>query len=133
MRLGEIKTREEDNLFLKRFLPRYNAQFAVAPKEREAVFRKRPPRQEIERILCLKETRTVKEDHTVSFEGLTLQIPPSSKWVSIAKQKVEILQLQDGSLEVWYKQQKVLSLPIKSVQDLMEKYKIKKTQLQNAA
>ena len=133
MRLSGIKTREEANLFLKQFLLRYNAQFSVAPKERESVFRKRPPHHEIDRILCLKETRTVKGDHTVSFEGLTLQIPPSSKWVSIAKQKVTILQLQDESLEVWYKQQKILSLTGKAVQSLMEKNKIQKTPLQNAA
>jgi len=70
----------------------------------------------------------VKQDHTVSFEGLTLQIPPSSKWASIAKQKVAVLQLQDGSLEVWYKQQKVLSLSQQKVQEIMKKYKMTKTQ-----
>ena len=100
MRLENIKTRGEANLFLKQFLPRYNRQFAMIPKESTAVFRKRPSRQEVDRILCLKETRTVKQDHTVSFEGLTLQIPASSKWISIAKQKVEVLQLQDGRIEV---------------------------------
>ena len=126
MRLSGIKTREEANRFLKQFLPRYNAQFAVAPKAREAVFRRQPPLHQLERILCLKETRTVQGDHTVSFEGLRLQIPPSPKWVSIAKQKVTILQLQDGSLEVWYKQQKVLSLTEKDVQRLGEKYEVKK-------
>jgi len=129
MRLAAIKTREEANLFLKQFLLRYNAQFAVAPKERGSVFRKRPPIQKVDRILCIKETRTVKQDHTVSFEGRTLQIPRSSKWVSIAKQKVTILQLQEGLLEVWYKEQKVLSLSDKGAEEMMEKYKNQKTQL----
>ena len=105
----------------------------MTPKERKAVFRKRPSRQEIDRILCLKETRTVKQDHTVSFEGLTLQIPASSKWISIAKQKVEVLQLQDGRIEIWYKQQKVLSLLQQAVEEMVKKNKTTKTQLLEAA
>ena len=125
--------REEANTFLKRYLPRYNAQFGVAPKESKAVFRKKPLRPVLKRILCLKETRTVKQDHTISFEGLTLPIPPSSKWVSIAKQKVEVIQFQEGSLEVRYKQQTVLCLSKENLQGLMEKYQIKKRPLQNAA
>jgi transposase len=133
MRLAGISTREEANSFLKKFLPRYNAKFSVAPKAREAVFQKKPSRPVLKRILCLKETRTVKQDHTISFEGLILQIPRSSKWVSIAKQKVEVFQFQEGSLEVRYKQHTVLSLSKENVQGLTEKYHIKKEPLQNAA
>lgn len=133
MRLAGITTREEANRFLKRFLPRYNAQFSVAPQECEAVFLKRLPRPELERILCLKETRTVRPDHTISFEGLTLQIPSSSQWASIAKQKVTVMQLRGGSMEVWYKQKCVLSLSSVKVKDLIRKYRIEKTELQNAA
>jgi hypothetical protein len=110
MRLAGIQTREEANIFLKQFLARYNTQFTVKPRERESVFREKPSRLEMERILCLKETRTVKQDHTISFEGLTLQIPRSSKWASIAGQKVTVMQPQNGSLAVGYKQQRVLVL-----------------------
>ncbi|MEK7747975.1 MAG: hypothetical protein AAB300_02720 [Nitrospirota bacterium] len=67
------------------------------------------------------------------FEGLTLQIPSSSKWTSIAGQKVTVMQLQNGSLEVWYKQQKVLALEQKRVLCLIENDRVKKTQLQDAA
>ena len=80
-----------------------------------------------------KETRTVKQYHTVSFEGLTLQIPSCSKWASIAGQKVTVMQLQNGSLEVWYKQQKVFALERKEVQCLLEKYRMQKTALQDVA
>lgn len=132
LRLAGIKTREEANLFLKQYLPRYNAQFAVAPKESQSVFRKKPTRSDLEQILCIRETRTVKQDHTISFEGLTLQIPASSRWVSIAKQKVTVIQLQDGSLEVRYKQHKVLSLSKEDLQ-LMKQSPMEKGTLQDAA
>jgi hypothetical protein len=133
MRLAGIETREAANGFLKQFLPRFNAQFAVAPRASQSVFRKKPSRSETTRVLCLKETRTVKQDHTVSFEGLPLQIPASSRWASIANQKVTVMQLQDGSIEVVYKNQIVLSLSREKGQGLIEKYRVEKTELQNAA
>jgi transposase len=132
MRLAGIQTRAEANAFLKQFLSRYNAQFSVAPKEREAVFRKGPSRPELERILCVKETRTVKPDHTLSFEGMTLQIPRSSKWASIAQQKVEVMRLQHGSLEVWYKQQRVLVLERAAARGFVEPHRLDKTPLRPA-
>jgi len=61
-----------------------------------------PKPEALQRILCLKDTRTVAKDHTISFEGLTLQIPPSKLFRSIAGKKVSVLQLRDGTVEVDY-------------------------------
>lgn len=133
MRLAGIRNKEAANLFLKAFLKEYNQRFTVKAKDKEPVFRKRPGLLELERTLCLKETRTVKKDHTVSFEGLSIQIPPSSKWASIANQKAEVLQLENGTIEIWYKKQRVHTLSKQRINDLIKKYQIKKTELKNAA
>ena len=133
LRLAGIETLEAANLFLTQFLPRYNAQFAVAPKETEAVFKKRPSCQKLEQIFCFKERRVVKQDHTISYAGRTLQIPRSSKWVSIAKQNVEVLQREDGSITVWYKEQKVLSVAGQERNNLIENDPSEKTVLENVA
>ncbi len=133
MRLKKIKTREEANCFLELFLKTYNQQFCVAPKKQESVFRPSLPPSQLDRILCLKETRTVNKDHTISFEGLVLQIPPSKKYYSIARQKVQVLQLKDGSVEIVYKKLTVARFCPEAVQRLAEKNNSEKTQLKKAA
>lgn len=107
MRLHNICNMETANLFLKRYLVDFNRRFTIRAKREERVFRPRPDLRSLDRILCLKETRFVAKDHTVQFEGLVLQIPPSSKWASIAGQTVNVLQLNDGSIEIVYKNRSV--------------------------
>lgn len=131
MRLRGITTREEANRFLESFLKDYNQRFCVTPKKQEPVFREVP--SQLDRILCLKETRTVAKDHTISFEGLVLQIPPSKKYYSIARQKVRVLQLKDGSVEVVYKNLTVARFCAEAVQRLVEKNNHEKNQLKKAA
>lgn len=105
MRLADARDIKEANEVLEKFLKNYNRRFVVKPRQPEKVFRKAPAKSVLERILCLKETRVVNNDHTISFEGLILQIPSSKKFRSLAKQKVEVLQLKDGSVEIKYKRQ----------------------------
>ena len=103
MSLANVKSKDEANKILKRFLIDFNKRFTHRPRKVKKVFRQRPSIFKLDRILCLKDTRVVNNDHTVKFEGLVFQIPPSSKCASIAKQKVTILQLGDGSVEIIYK------------------------------
>ena len=133
MRLAGIKTKKEANLFLPGFLKDFNQRFTVKPKNSNSCFRKAPPKSVLQRILCLKSTRTVGKDHTVSFEGLPLQIPPSKQWASIAEQKVEVLQLKDGSIEVLYKGKTVAKFNPESVTRMIGQYKNETFQLKKAA
>ena len=125
MRLAGVSSHKEAECFLPGFLTRFNPQFCVPPKNRQSVFRKRPPIPQVQRILCTKETRTVNKDHTISFEGHTLQIPPSSRWASIANQKVMVLQLADKTIEVWYKNLRVLTLTQEQIENLIRYHKNK--------
>lgn len=133
MRLKGIKTREEANEFLVPFLKDYNQRFCVVPKKQEAVFRPSPTPSQLDRILCLKETRTVAKDHTISFEGLVLQIPPSRKFHSIARQKVQVLQLKDGSVEIVYKKITVARFCPEAVERLVKKINHDQNHLKKAA
>jgi transposase len=104
LRLDDACTAEQANQTLARFLREtVNSHFKVAPANSQPVFRKAPKAQLLDRILCLKDTRTVAKDHTVSFEGLTLQIPPSKSFRSIAGKKVDVLQLKDGAIQILYR------------------------------
>jgi len=100
LRLGAISTMQEANAFLGGFLHEHNLRYCIAAESRTSVFRPSPPREKLQRTLCLKDRRTVNNDHTISFQGLTLQIPHSKHFYSLAKRKVDVLQLKDGSIEI---------------------------------
>jgi transposase len=104
LRLDNATTLKQANETLARFLTKTaNARFKVEPVDSVSVFRQSPNKVALDRILCLKDTRMVAKDHTISFEGLTLQIPPSKKFRSISGKHVEVLQLSDGSIQILYR------------------------------
>jgi transposase len=103
LRLAGASTLEQAREVLKRFLKDYNQRFCCLPKQAAAVFRKAPPKALLHNILCLKETRMVKKDHTVSFDGLVLQIPFCRKYPCIADRQVDVRQYRDGHLEIGYR------------------------------
>jgi transposase len=103
LRLAGAKSLEQAREVLKSFLKDYNQRFCVVPKQAAAVFRKAPPRAVLHKILCLKETRMVKKDHTVSFDGLVLQIPFSKRYPCMADGRVDVRQYRDGHIEIVYR------------------------------
>jgi transposase len=103
LRLAGASTLEQAREVLKRFLKDYNQRFCCLPKQAAAVFRKAPPKALLHNILCLKETRMVKKDHTVSFDGFVLQIPFCRKYPCIADRQVDVRQYRDGHLEIGYR------------------------------
>lgn len=133
LRLAGVKTKEEANLFLERFLPEFNRRFSVSAKKKGSFFRKSPASSKLDRILCLKETRRVNKDHTISFEGLVLQIPPSSRWRSITGQQVQVLQLKDGAVEIVYKNMTVATFSPEAISRLVNQHKPERNQFKNAA
>lgn len=135
LRLSDVRTKEEANLFLKKFLPEFNRRFSVPAKQKGSFFRKAPASSKLDRILCLKETRVVNKDHTISFDGLVLQIPPSARWRSITGQKVQVLQLKDGCVEIVYKNLMVARFRAEAISRLVNQHKPERSrsQLKNAA
>jgi hypothetical protein len=133
MRVSQVNNKKEAKKFLKDFLASFNKQFSILPRDRIKVFRKRPSLKELDRILCLKETRVVNQDHTINFEGLALQIPPSSKWASISKAKVDVLQLRGGAIEIIYKNMIVASFSKEAIDRMVKRLNPDNSQLQKAA
>lgn len=120
MRLQGITTKEAANQFLPGFLKEINQRFTVPAQLAESVVRVAPRARELDRILCLKESRVVNSDHTISYEGLIMQLPRSSKYASIAKQRVEVLQLKDGSVEIVYKKEVIQRFTQKVIGRMMK-------------
>jgi len=132
LRLAGASTIEQANAVLERVLADINRRFRVEPKDTTSLFRNAPCRSRIERILCLKDTRFVAKDHTVSFEGLILQIPPSKRFHSLAGNRVDVLQLQDGSIHIEYRDRRVASFSPQAVAKLVKTKLTGKTQLKVA-
>lgn len=132
LRLKKANTMQQANEFLKSFLPEYNSRFTFPAKKQESAFRKAPSINKLDRILCLKDTRVVSADHTISFERLILQIPPSNKFRSIVKQHVDVLQIRDASIEIVYKGQLVARFSPEAVTRLIKTTLTEQTQLRMA-
>jgi transposase len=103
LRLAKANTLEQARDVLKSFLKDYNQRFCLPPKQASAVFRKTPPKTIVHKILCLKETRMVKKDHTISFDGLLLQIPFCKRYPCMADRQVDVRQYRDGHIEIVYR------------------------------
>lgn len=132
LRLAKARNLKQANQVLQDFLVRYNQRFYVAPKDFNNLFRKAPAATGLDRILCLKESRIVNNDHTVSFGGLVLQIPPSKYFHSIAKKKVNVLQLRDGSILIEYRSSVVARFSKDAVSRLLAKHPNTPSQLRVA-
>lgn len=133
MRLANVKTIDDANRVLAIFLKEHNTRYTVPPRQREPMFRKSPRLHTLNRILCLKETRTVARDNTISFEGVILQIPHVPGLRSLAQRKVQVLQLRDGSIEIQYEAKIVAKFRKEAVERLARQNRKENSQLKRVA
>ena len=111
MRLAGVTSIEEANRMLGDFLPRYDRQFGVAPAQREPAYRPLPPGVSLDAVLCFKYLRTVANDHTVHFNGQTLQLLPDGRRTSYARTRVEAQERLDGSIVVVHQGRTLATAP----------------------
>ncbi|HNR14114.1 MAG TPA: ISNCY family transposase [Thermodesulfobacteriota bacterium] len=95
MRLKGIKSKEEANTFLERYLPVYNRKFSVVAANVTDAHLKLPHTIDLDRYLCIKTQRTVRNDNTIGHNGLLYQLEGtfSSKHVTVEERV-------DGSLRI---------------------------------
>ena len=100
LRLASATTIAEAQTVLERFLPRFNARFAVAARQREPAWRPLDPALDLGAILAFRHTRTVARDNTVKYHWRTLQLLPSPQRPSYAGARVDVLERPVGELAV---------------------------------
>ena len=101
LRLARIKTVAAANRFLReRFVPDYNARFAVAAAEPGSAFVPYVGRP-LADVLCVQEDRVVGADNCVSFNRRSLQIPPQRHRHHYVRATVRVHQYPDGSLAIF--------------------------------
>jgi transposase len=101
LRVRGIKTVAAANRYLKhRFVPAYNARFAVPAAEAGSAFVRYLGRP-IEDVLCVQEDRVVGADNCVSYNRRSLQIPPQRHRRHYVRATVRVHEYPDGSLAIF--------------------------------
>ena len=113
MRLKGISSIEEANKFLQEYLPKYNRKFAVTPNKEENFHREIPKGFNLDRILCIKTERTLKNDFTISHNGTLYQILDKTN-----AKKVQIEERINGTMTITYEDSR---LRFKEIAELPEK------------
>ena len=101
LRLHGITTIAAANRYLKeRFVPDFNARFAVPAAEPGSAFVAYAGRP-AEEILCIQEDRHVGRDNCVQWYGRSLQIPPQRHRHHYVKATVRVHEYPDGRLAIF--------------------------------
>lgn len=95
MRLRGIKTIEEANKFLDKYLPLYNRKFAVKPKGKENLHRDIPKGLNLHNVLCIKTERALRNDFTIAHNKRLYQIEDKVK-----AEKVIVEERINGSMVI---------------------------------
>ena len=101
LRLAGATTLAEAEAVLQAYLPRFNAQFAIAAAADGSAYRPLPAGLEVTTVCCFKYQRTVAMDNTVQLGEYRLQIQPDADRRSYARATVEVHERLDGSLAVY--------------------------------
>jgi hypothetical protein len=98
MRLKGIKAIKEANKFLITYLPAYAKRFSVKPANDTNLHRSIPKGTNLDKILCVKTARTLRNDFTIAHNGKLYQIEES-----IGAKEVIVEEHVNGSMLITYK------------------------------
>ena len=102
LKLAGITDMEAANRFIRDvYRPAHNARFARPPVIAESAFVAVRDPEALADILCGEETRTVARDNTVSYGGLTLQLPSTPGRPHYVRARVKVREYPDAALAVF--------------------------------
>ena len=105
--------RPEAQAVWENYLPKFNRTFSKTARKTQPAWRKVHPYQ-LEQSLCFKYQRTVADDHTVNFEGALFQITKKVPARSYAGKRINVHVLLDGSVEFFFKEQRIARFDFKT-------------------
>ncbi|MEA1992517.1 MAG: ISNCY family transposase [Thermodesulfobacteriota bacterium] len=102
LREANAQTLEEANQVLQDYLPKHNKRFIKKAAQEGSALVPWPPEIAPDELFCFRHTRKVRNDNTISFDNVVLQIPPGIYREHYAKATVELRQHLDCALTVYY-------------------------------
>ena len=102
LRLADVVTADQANAFLPGFIVNYNQRFAKPAKDLTPAWVPLPADLDYRYHFAIRETRTVRADHCISWLGQTLQLLPDRRDSSLARKIVTVHLVPEGDLFVYY-------------------------------
>lgn len=102
MRLRGISTIAEGNEFLREYFPGYNRRFGKKAIQAENLHRPIPKGLNLNRVLCIKTERTVRNDFTIALDRKLYQIEET-----LTTRKVIVEEYINDSMAIFYKGRKL--------------------------
>ena len=91
----------EANRYLNQhFIPAYAKRFGVAPRDSTPAWRPVPKGLDLFDVLCVKDTRVVANDNTISYKGITYQLQPAHGRQHFVRASVEVRCRPDGTVRI---------------------------------
>jgi len=97
MTLRGINTIDEANRYLDSYLSGHNKRFAVKAKDQDDLHRAIPKGLNLDKILCVRTVRTLRNDFTIAHDGKLYQIQEPIK-----SKKVLVEERTDGKMLITY-------------------------------
>lgn len=119
MRLKGIKTMEEANEFTDGYLPEFNAKFNVIAREKGDMHRKIPKGIRLDRVLCIKTSRALRNDFTVAHDKRLYQVLERTD----AKQVI-VEEYINGSMRIYSRDRSLRYKEIFAIPQKIKKVKI---------
>lgn len=101
LRLAGIQTLEEANAFLPGFIARYNARFAKTAADPRSAWRALPADFDWAYHFSVRETRKVRGDHCVQWQGKTLALQVKANEPDLERCSVSVHTLPEGLVYVY--------------------------------
>ncbi len=109
MRLAGVNNYEEGNTFLDSYLSKFNRKFRVTPAKVADLHRPFKDRKELDRILSIRNKRTLRNDFTVAHNKKLYQIKDN-----IRTKNVMVEERTDGSMHITHNSRRLKYKEIKS-------------------
>ena len=101
LRLEGITTSEQANAFLPGFIDRFNARFAKPAQDPDPAWVPLPEGLDLSYHFAVRETRKVRADHCISFEGQLLQLLPKRNGPSLVGETVAVHVVPEGEIHLY--------------------------------
>ena len=98
LRLANISTIKQANVFLERYLPKYNARFAVKPFRKTNLHKPVPKHLNFNDIFCVKEHRTISGGFTCQWKNRIFLIKNPS--ITMKKQRACVMEHFNGEISL---------------------------------
>jgi len=97
MTIRGIDTIDEANRYLDTYLSAHNKRFAVKAKAQDDLHREIPRGLNLDKVLCIKTVRTLRNDFTVAHDGKLYQVVDA-----VRTKKVVVEERINGTMEILY-------------------------------